>query len=74
MKTALALAVSLLLSGCWSLRSSETIIDRTIPHRISRPQTLSVWARLPNGTMAETRVRIEAGWWIASPLVIEAAQ
>lgn len=61
----------LLLSsaGCSLLPRDQVLLDRTIPHRLSKPCQATVWARQDDGTFVEQEVTLEAEWWVASPEV-----
>jgi hypothetical protein len=68
--------LALIVSGLWSLGGCATTqrvkLDYRIPHQISETCQLSVWSVLPDGRAVSVPVTIEPGWWIASPLLIEA--
>ena len=58
----------LLLAGCLEER---LIPDQNIPHRTCQPTTATILVRRSDGKLAETEVEVPAGWWIASPQVVE---
>ena len=60
--------VLLLLTAC--VTQQRVKLDPMIPHQISQPATVKVWAELPSGKAAEVDVDVTAGWWLASPLLI----
>lgn len=65
---AIALALFAALSiGCGGRRA---IPDQSIPHRLAKPATLTLWVRRADGRMVEERVAVPAGWWVAGPLVV----
>ena len=65
----LALACVTLLPAC-RLPGNRVIPDVAIPHQISRDAILSVYTRQADGSFVEEKVRVEKGWWVASPQVI----
>lgn len=58
----------LLLVGCGTERM---IPDPNIPHRTAYPTKATILVRRSDGKLAETEVEVPAGWWIASPQVVE---
>jgi hypothetical protein len=70
MRTALAvLASSLLCTAC--PRGAQVIPDPSVPHQVASETTVEVWARLPTGEMARTRIRLLEGWWVVAPEVAD---
>jgi hypothetical protein len=70
MRTWLALVASLpLFVGC----ATKTIVlpNPSIPHRVAKETTATIWVRLPSGQLAKAKVRVMPGWWLASPEVVE---
>ena len=69
MWTAPVLIASVMLcSGCFAPR---VIPDPSIAHRISRPVEVWEWRRQPDGSLAENCCQYPAGYWIASPQLVE---
>jgi len=69
MRTLLALVASALLStGC---ARTIALPNPSIPHRVARETTATIWVRLPNGQLTQAKVRVMPGWWLASPEVVE---
>lgn len=71
MRIGLALIASALLSLSSCAIRSQVIPDDRIPHRLAQPARLQVWASTPDGRQAPIAVDIPAGWWIASPRIVE---
>jgi hypothetical protein len=74
MKIALALTVSVLLSGCTC--RSAVMPDPMIPHRVIEPTCVTVAVRKPGDPphkFSPECIRLEAGWWVASPSLIGGA-
>lgn len=72
MKTALALLAFVALSSTACVSSPQVIPDlQTVPHRVAQPTQVTVWARGPDGKVTEVEIEMPAGWWIASPQVVE---
>lgn len=69
-RIALALAGSTMLCLA-SCRAAPIIPDPTIPHRVAEETTVVIWARAPDGTLRKVPVRALAGWWLASPEVVD---
>ena len=68
--TALVLLASALVSpGC--SRRQTVLPDEAVPHRLSQPAHLTVWVRRADGLLVEQSVSVPAGWWVASPRVVE---
>ena len=44
---------------------------QTIPHQLSQPATLSIWVGVDPTHKVEQQVQVPAGWWLASPTVVE---
>jgi hypothetical protein len=66
---ALAGSMMLWLASCRA--GPQVLPDPTIPHRIAKETTVTVWARDPDGTLRQVPVRALPGWWLASPQVVE---
>lgn len=64
-------ALLLPLSGCSLLPQERLLPDETIPHRISEETDVQVWVRRPDGSLVEEWVRIDPGWWVASPQLVD---
>lgn len=69
-KIVLALIASALLSTGCAVRVL-TVPDPSVPHRVAEPARVKVWVRSPDGTLTKQEVRLEEGWWVASPVLIE---
>jgi hypothetical protein len=42
--------------------------DPAFPHQVAEPvESVTVWCGLPDGKLAKCEVRLDKGWWIASP-------
>lgn len=70
MRTLLALLVSVpLLLGC----PPPTLVvpSQTIPHRLSKECRTEIEVGAPNGQVERQKVTIPAGWWVASPGLVE---
>lgn len=63
------LASALLSSGCAQV---NVIPDPAVPHQVAEESQVTVWARRSDGTRAKVKVRLLEGWWVASPMVVEA--
>lgn len=63
------IACAALSSGC--VPREATLPDHSIPHRVAQETTLVIWVRRPDGKFVEEEVKIEPGWWVASPWVVE---
>lgn len=63
--------LSLLLSGCSLLPSERSLPDPNVPHRVAETAVLKVWVRHPDNSLVEETVRIDPGWWVASPQTID---
>lgn len=68
------LMLSLLSSAGCSLfpERDQVLLNPSVPHRLAESCDAVVWARKPDGTLVQQPVRLEAGWWIASPAVLDA--
>lgn len=72
MKTALALLASvLLLPGCLFLPQERALPNPAIPHRVAETSTLTIWVRRPDNSLVKERIRVDPGWFIASPQIVE---
>jgi hypothetical protein len=50
----------------------QVIPDPTVPHQLSQEiKEAYIWTRMPDGKMAEAKVYIPKGYWIAGPPVVE---
>lgn len=58
-----------LLAGCAT--PERAIADPNIPHQFSRPVEAYHWVKKPDGTKQEQPVSIPAGYWYASPQIVE---
>lgn len=63
------LAFALLLLGC----PKRTVVpDPTIPHQVAEGSDVTVWCGTTDRKLAKCEVRLDRGWWVASPQVVEA--
>lgn len=62
-------ALLLLSAGC--VTTQGAVPDQRIPHRLARDAKLYIWVRDDAGKLREEKVQVFAGWWIASPAVVE---
>jgi hypothetical protein len=62
------LASALLLSGC--LPREQQLPDPSVPHRLASPATLQILVRRADGSFVAETVTAPAGWWLASPQVV----
>lgn len=71
MKTGIVLlGCALLSSGC--CRSGGVVPDQRVPHQLAADVTCAeVWANGPDGKLQRVKLRVPAGWWVASPGVVE---
>jgi len=70
MRTALALiAFALPLLGC--LPQERALPNPAIPHRVAERACLKIWVRRPDDSLVQETVRVEPGWYIASPQVVD---
>jgi hypothetical protein len=72
MLTASGLAVSaLLLQGCLFLPKQRSLPNPAIPHQVAESSTLTIWVRRPDNSLVKETVRVDPGWFVASPQVVE---
>lgn len=45
--------------------------DTRVPHQLSQPVRVQVWVQTPSGPLSQQTVDVPAGWWLASPEVID---
>lgn len=70
--TALAVMLCALpLPGCLGLAQERILPDPRIPHQVAERTEATVWCRRPDGSLVKQVVRLEEGWWIASPAVVQ---
>lgn len=70
--TASALVVSAMLStGCLGLSQERMLPDPRIPHQVAETTEAVVWVRRPDGSLVKETVRVQSGWWIASPQAVQ---
>ena len=70
--TASGLLVSaLLLPGCLFLPQERALPNPAIPHQIAESSTLTIWVRRPDNSLVKETVRVDPGWFVASPQVVE---
>lgn len=70
MRTSNVLLAFVLLSLMGCMRP-QTQPDLRIPHRLAKPATVTILVRQDDGRYLPARVRVDAGWWIASPVVVD---
>lgn len=69
-RTMLGLVAFVMLSfGCGHPRA---IPNPSVPHRLAKGTKGVIWVRLPDGSLTREKVEIPQGWWVASPIVVEA--
>ena len=69
-KTLAALIACVLLCGC--LPRETTLPDRSIVHRVAKPVAVVIWVRRADGSLVEESVRLEPGWYVAAPEIVDA--
>lgn len=69
--TRLLLLSAMLCSGGCLLPRQHVLPDQSVPHRLAKPETVWIWVRRPDGDLVQEKVRVEAGWWVAAPSVVE---
>ena len=70
--TASGLLVSaLLLQGCMFLPQERALPNPAIPHQIAESSTLTIWVRRTDNSLVKETVRVDPGWFVASPQVVE---
>lgn len=70
MLTVLALLGSAMLSSACVPRKL-VLLDPTVPHRVAEEAVIVAWCRLPEGALVKCKVRLQEGWWVASPQLVE---
>lgn len=63
------IASTMLCAGC-AVRTL-TLPDPSIPHRVASEATVEIWVRGQDGTLTKQKVKIEEGWYLASPMVVD---
>jgi hypothetical protein len=58
----------LLLPAC--VTTQRVKLDPRIPHQVSQPVNVMVWSEI-DGKAIEVPARLDAGWWVASPVLLE---
>jgi hypothetical protein len=61
----------LLCSGCSLQPRQQTVPDTSVPHRTAADQYMDILVDLGNGHFGPQRVFVPAGWWVASPNLVE---
>ena len=70
LKTFSALIAYATLCGC--ILPRETMLpDRSIVHKVAKPTTVVIWVRRADGSLVEESVRLQAGWYVAAPEIVE---
>ena len=62
------IAFALLSAGC---PKRLVIPDPNVPHQLAKGADLTVWCGTPDRKAARCKVRVEEGWWVASPQAVE---
>lgn len=69
-RTLLALTASVPLSlGCKP--PALVVPDQSIPHQLAAECRTTVLVTAPGGKVERQKVTVPAGWWVASPQVVE---
>ena len=72
LKTFAALIACATLSGC-ILPRETTLPDRTIVHKIAEPVSATIWVRRADGSLVKEDMRLDPGWYVAAPEIVEVA-
>lgn len=68
MRTVVALiAFGTLCAGC--VPPTLVIPDPSIPHRLASDATVTIEVAHPSGQVERQKVKVPAGWWVASDAV-----
>ena len=71
LKIMIVLAASVSLStGCAPPRQA-VLPDPRIPHRLAAPAEVLVWVRRKDGSLAQELIKVDAGWYVAGPMVVD---
>ncbi len=62
-----ALASVMLFSAC----ARVILPDPKVPHQLAEETVIKAWCRAPDGKMVKCKVRVQEGWWFASPQLVE---
>jgi hypothetical protein len=65
------IACALLGSGCSLVPQERMLPSRSIPHRLSQSAEITVWVRRDTGELVEESVRVDPGWYVAAPEIVE---
>lgn len=69
-RTLLAGIVFVTLSaGCAT--TPKVLPDPSIPHRVAKDGKVTIYVRQPDGRLKKEEVKLQEGWWIASPQIVE---
>jgi len=64
------MAIGLLLSlGCATL--PKALPDPNLPHQLADDTSVVIYVRMPDGRLKKEKVKAPAGWWLASPQIVE---
>jgi hypothetical protein len=66
--------IAFVLSACMTLccvPRVQVVPDPTVPHQVAEDAQVMIWARLPDGRLAKQPVKLQTGWWIAGPPVVD---
>ena len=69
-KIVIGLMLSVMLSACATPRQA-VLPDPKIPHRVALPAEVTVWLRRKDGSLAQEVIRVDAGWYVAGPMVVD---
>lgn len=65
----IVIASLMLLTSC--VPRQDVIPNSTIPHKLAKPTTVTIWTRRSDGKYVEQTITVPAGWWVASPFIVE---
>lgn len=67
----LVLCGSVMLSAACVPRKT-ILLDPSVPHAVAEASKVVVWCADPQGGLVKCAARLDEGWWVASPLVVDA--
>jgi len=70
MRNAVIISLLLLMQSCILPRHTAIPSDQ-IPHKLAEDASVFIWVRRADGKLQKEAVNAQAGWWIASPRVVE---
>lgn len=62
---------AMLSSGCATMHKTRVIPDPRVPHRVAEEVDVMIWVEKPDGTLKVEKQHVPAGWWLASPQIVE---